>query len=241
MAALVERPPTPVKQAPLETYQARCAEFGAKRDHEQAISDRLSNVRLVVFGLAVLAGIFFISGGGTIYLLGVGALLALFIALVVVHERIANAAQRYAALWAINDEAQKRLGRRWKDLPARPFVAPAADHPYANDLDVFGPASLYNLLDVTSTSFGSATLQGWLLNAAAPDVVLRRQAAVAELAPLIDLRDAVTLPGRLLGNKQPDPAPFLSWAEDEPWLRRRPLLIWAARGCTVLLWIAILA
>jgi hypothetical protein len=38
-----------------------------------------------------------------------------------------------------------------------------------------------------------------------------------------------------MGSKREDVAPFLEWCEEEPWLRRRPLLRWAARISPVLL------
>jgi hypothetical protein len=33
---------------------------------------------------------------------------------------------------------------------------------------------------------------------------------------------------------EPDPEPFLSWAEDQPWLLRRPALLWGARALAAL-------
>ena len=51
---------------------------------------------------------------------------------------------------------------------------------------------------------------------APPEVIHQRQGAVAELAPLIDLRDELTLRGRLMGEEKPDPEPFLKWAESAP-------------------------
>jgi len=60
---------------------------------------------------------------------------------------------------------------------------------------------------------------------------------VQELAPLIDLRDELTLRGRLMGDEKPDPAPFLAWAEAAPWLAERRWLPWVAIGSVVLLWV----
>jgi hypothetical protein len=52
---------------------------------------------------------------------------------------------------------------------------------------------------------------------------------VAELAPLIELRDTFALRGRLMGAAQPDYERFVRWAEDQPWLARRGWLLWLAR------------
>ena len=114
-------------------------------------------------------------------------------------------------------------------------------------------------------------LDGWLLAPAAPEVVRERQAAVAELAPLLDLRDELTLRGRLIGatsderratsrdrhghraeadddsslvarrSSLHDLEPFLAWAEGEPWLARRRWLVWVARVSPALLWASVAA
>ena len=64
-----------------------------------------------------------------------------------------------------------------------------ADHPFARDLDLFGPASLFQLLNTARTEAGEATLAEWLAAPAEPREIVARQQAVAELAPKIDLRE----------------------------------------------------
>ena len=63
------------------------------------------------------------------------------------------------------------------------------EHPYAGDLDLFGPQSLFALLNMARTSSGQQTLARWLLAGAGRDEVLARQAAVAELAAAVELRE----------------------------------------------------
>ena len=63
------------------------------------------------------------------------------------------------------------------------------DHPFARDLDLFGPASLFQLLDTARTQVGEATLASWLRAGAEIEEVRARQAAVAELALKIDFRE----------------------------------------------------
>jgi hypothetical protein len=122
-----------------------------------------------------------------------------------------------------------------------PFVTPAskvvaeADQGYedasavAADLDLLGHASLQHLLSTPATPVGLAMLRDWLLAPAAPAVARERQGAVAELAPLIELRDQFALRGRLLGAAQRDYERFLGWAERPPWLCGRGWLLLLAR------------
>ena len=72
----------------------------------------------------------------------------------------------------------------------------AADaHPYAADLDLFGPGSVFERVTACRTRAGEDALAAWLLRPASPDEVKARQEAVADLAPRLDLREAVAVAG----------------------------------------------
>jgi hypothetical protein len=201
----------------------------------------VANVRLAVFLLAALCAGWGVWQGATAAYALAGLLLIVFVGLVRYHGRLGRQRQRYTVLWEINDEAGKRVRREWKALPLRHTFRADPTHPYAGDLDLFGRASVFHWLETVTTSMGETTLRDWLLAPAAPDVVRARQAAVAELAPLIDLRDDLALRGRLMGETRPDPTPFLAWAEGGPWLPARRALVWAGRFSVVGLWASIIA
>lgn len=70
------------------------------------------------------------------------------------------------------------------------------------------------------------------------DAILARQQAVAELAPLSELREDFAALGRLVEPSRRDLEAFFSWVDRGPWLRRMPWLGWIARvvsGLTVVL------
>src|SRR5690606_38412320 len=54
-------------------------------------------------------------------------------------------------------------------------------HPYISDLDVFGPYSLYTLLNRCATLLGNNLLSNWLLKASEKAEIDARQNAVDEL------------------------------------------------------------
>ena len=56
------------------------------------------------------------------------------------------------------------------------------EHFYANDLDIFGHASVFQFINRTSSEMGSSTLASWLLNPANHEAILKRQVAVKELS-----------------------------------------------------------
>ena len=72
----------------------------------------------------------------------------------------------------------------------------AADaHPYAADLDLFGPGSVFARLTTCRTRAGEDTLAAWLKAPAAPPEVAARQEAVRDLTPRLDLREALAVAG----------------------------------------------
>ncbi|KGE15108.1 MutS-related protein [Sphingobacterium deserti] len=54
-------------------------------------------------------------------------------------------------------------------------------HPYTADLDVFGPYSLFAMLNRAATALGKSTLASWLMAAGSRPSIESRQQAVAEL------------------------------------------------------------
>ncbi|HZF11084.1 MAG TPA: DNA mismatch repair protein, partial [Thermoanaerobaculia bacterium] len=103
-------------------------------------------------------------------------------------------------------------------LPVLPATLAGDLPPLARDLNLFGRASLFHLLGTAHTPPGKAVLADWLLAPAAPEEIAERQAAVAELAPAIDLRQELEVRARPLERVRPDLEPFFRWAEDRPWL-----------------------
>jgi hypothetical protein len=105
-------------------------------------------------------------------------------------------------------------GRRSTDglgdgLAGAEFLDP--HHPYASDLDLFGPGSLFQLINTAQTQSGRATLAAWLLAPARPEEIRARQEAVEELRPELDLREELGLLA----------------AEVQGWIRTEALIEWA--------------
>ena len=228
-----ERPETRPEGAAFQPpdYAGRRDRAAADRDALSRRAGRVSNLRLLAF----LAGI-----GALVWAelqpeqaplaLGLLALAVLaFLGLVVHHSRLTQRRRRAAELAAVNEEALARLQRDWDRMP-EVREQPPRGHAYAHDLDILGHGSLARLLSTTGTGVGRERLQAWLLEAAPLDAARRRQGAVRELGSMLDFRQDLQVAGRLAG--EPDRRAldaFHEWAEDEPWLLRRPLLLWGAR------------
>ncbi len=217
----------------LETYRARVERFVAERDDLANRSRRLSWARMAMFvaAIAFLVRAELVEESRAAFLLGGLVSLVIFFGLVIRHGRIKRSFRRAEALVMLNEEGSRRIARDWDHLPGADFGPIDPRHPYAIDLDVFGHASLFQLVGgVVGTAPGRATLANWLLTPAPPESIRLRQQAVTELAPRIELRDEFAIRGRLQTRTRPDDvARFLEWAEDEPWLSHRPALLWATR------------
>ncbi len=227
----------PADDPPAEVYWARAARFAAERDRYAQSSDRNANLNLVlVLGALVGVGLGLWRGMAFFYVLA-GALFLGFVAAYINLGRLNALRRREDVLRELNDEGPRRLRRDWDRLPLRlpgdRASNNAATSAYAADLDLLGRASLQHLLRPPGTRIGRATLQRWIVEPAPPETVRRRQAAVAELAPLLDYRDELALRGRQMDEEQPEYEEFVRWAEDAPWLAERPWLIWLARGLSV--------
>jgi hypothetical protein len=198
---------------PRTSYETRLAAATAGYDRIHARWNLVANARLVAFLAAVMAGAWGLWGRAPLGWPLAAISLAAFVLLAVYHARLGRERTRMATLRSMQEEALARLDRRWDDLPApwTPEVPP--DHPYADDLDIVGRASLFQLLDTIATRMGRETLARWLLAPAAPAIAASRQGAVADLAPRLDLRQDVELRGRVAANEETDPGPFLTWAE----------------------------
>ncbi|MBW2314472.1 MAG: DNA mismatch repair protein MutS [Deltaproteobacteria bacterium] len=203
-------------QAPRPTYEAR---LGEERRAAASLARRqglISNLRLSVFVVGLVAAWFSlgIRSMGAAWLVPV---LVAFVTLVLLHDRVIRARERadrtvryYEAGVARLDDPQSPAGC---SRDGTEFMD--GDHLHSADLDLFGPGSIYALLCRARSRPGAETLARWLSEPAAPDEVRERQAAVAELAGHIELREALALVGE--GDDPPvSPDRLVAWCSGPP-------------------------
>ncbi|HEV2852467.1 MAG TPA: hypothetical protein VHC97_06660 [Thermoanaerobaculia bacterium] len=224
--------------SPAEVYRQRRDTFAAEEARLTGISFRFSIFRGALFlaFVACLAAIL-VQGGrpGWGWWVGAAFWLVAFLAVLPYHDRVIQQQRRQGELKRINDEGLLRLTRDWAALPMPSLPDPDdTARPIARDVNLFGRASVAQLLGTVHTPPGKAAFVEWLLHPAAPEEIARRQEAVSELAPEIDLRQQLEVSARPMEKATGDVESFLHWAEGEPWLLRRPALIWLFRLLTVL-------
>ena len=212
------------------TYRHRIEQLTEQAEAIAGQDQLLAGARIAVFLAAIVC--FFVgwASGGSPVFYGLGALgIVGFVAVVGYHDALQRRLLRLVTRRQLNQEGLARLSRDWDQLPTSSVIASDELAAVASDLDLFGHASLFQLLNRADTEIGQTTLRDWLLEPASPQVIEERQLAAKALQSSLDLRENFNLEGRLLGDSKSGPATFVAWATGDAWLRARPWLLWAAR------------
>ncbi len=218
----------PIESLAETTYRERHDRWAGEAKALTGRWNVVANGRLVAFALSVILVVWGIAAGAPVTI-AIGVVIAVvFLVLVQQHRSLGAVRGRALLLAEINREGIARVRRDWDDLPLHDGQPPTGTHPYDGDLDITGRASLLHLLDTTTSTLGRSWLRRWLLESTPLAVTQERQAAVAELAPRLDLRQELARLGRQK-RQAGSPDTFLSWAEGSRWLASRAWLPWYAR------------
>ncbi len=164
-----------------------------------------------------------------------------FVVAAIVHAFVLNARDRAARAVTFYERGLRRLNDEWIGTGETGDRFRSDHHPYADDLDIFGRGSLFELLSTPRTAAGEATLAGWLLAPSRPDVVRDRQQAVQELQPKLDLREGLFVFGPEV-RAIVDTDALRAWAQATPrlvaaWPRYVLPLLAATSTVLTLVWI----
>ena len=220
-------PPTAVQE-----YRAR---LDARRAARDALTDSdvtLAFARLGTFFSGVmLAVLAWLAAVSVWWLL---APVVVFGWLVVRHDRVLRARESAIRGIGFYERGLARLEDRWPGTgePGERFRDDR--HVYANDLDLFGRGSLFELLSLARTRTGEATLARWLTAAADPPEIRARQAAVEAFTSALDLREQLALSGADL-RVSVNTERLLDWAEAPmPPLRTLRAVVWFSTASMLL-------
>ncbi|MCF6285269.1 MAG: DNA mismatch repair protein MutS [Candidatus Hydrogenedentes bacterium] len=179
---------------PQAVYEARLAQLRAACVAHEKRFDHIANARLAVFAVALaLGGAAWASDGVSWWWILLP--LAAFVALLVWHERTARARTRAKAGAAFYERGLRRMAGDWPGDGNQSTDRLEEDHGYALDLDLFGEASLFELLCQAKTEAGERHLADWLQQPQKREDILARQAAVQELTGRVALREDLGLLG----------------------------------------------
>ncbi len=174
-------------RVPKSEYESRLKAARERLVRTDLVHSRLAMLRLVVFVIAASCAWYALWTLWFAPLL-FGALV-FFQARAARERRFAERSIRFyeSGIARIEDQwaGHGESGERFRD----------PSHPYADDLDLFGTGSLFELLSTARTRAGEAQLAAWLKQPAEREELLRRQEAVEELRARTDLREQLAALG----------------------------------------------
>ncbi|PSR54356.1 DNA mismatch repair protein MutS [Adhaeribacter arboris] len=172
------------------------------------------------------------------------SLLLFYIVFIVVmrwHQRLRYTQHHHSFLKRINNEETDRLQGKLLAFDAGERYA-NPQHLYTSDLDIFGKHSLFQLLIRAVTFIGKDKLANWLQTPAKAEVILERQAAVAELAPQLSWRQELQAKAMHYKQDRQDSSSFFEWLHapdfyrNKLWLKILIFVLPALTFGTVIAW-----
>lgn len=178
---------------PEREYETRLAARGNALAKIEEQSRRFWLWRRIVFAAIPLLIVLAFEDYLSAWWIGLPCLI--FLVLMVRHQGVIRLRDRFKRAVKFYEEGLARLDDRWAGTgtTGEQFGNPA--HPYAEDLDLFGKGSLFELLCRARTQAGEKRLASWLLAPSSPGEIRERQQAVEELRGRLDLREDLALLG----------------------------------------------
>lgn len=208
----------------IENYQSIIQETELKLNKVKQRIYRISTLRIILFVAGIVGVIHFWTAGGLIITVVVAVTFLPFLFLIKLHNR-----QFYR-----KDYLEKKIEINRHELQAMNYDTSAFDggdefidpaHLYSYDLDIFGQRSLFQYINRTSTLLGRKRLAAWF-NAHLEDnaTIEKRQEAIQELVPELEMRQDFRILGLLYKGKTADKEEINEWASSPSYYRTKAAL-----------------
>ncbi len=197
-------------------YERRLRQHEAQAARLQRRHLWLGNARIGVF-IAIAVLCWKAAGSLLLFSLLIATIL-LFIALVMVHRRVVRTMNLARRAITVYRRGVARIEDSWAGSgeTGEEFKDPL--HLYAEDLDILGDGSLFQLLCTARTRMGKQCLASWLLHPATPQEIQERQQAIAELKQKLDLREDLSVLGES-ERIEAHPESLARWAQERSGLK----------------------
>jgi len=168
--------------APRRLYEERRTRLEANASALRARERTISIAWLVLIALAIAIAFWKVAAALVP--------IAIFIALVVMHERVIREHKRAESGAAFYQRGLARIDGTWAGLGDAGDEFSEEHHPYAADFDLFGKGSLFELISIAVTRAGRMRLASWLKQPSmSATEIASRQASVLELRENVALRE----------------------------------------------------
>jgi hypothetical protein len=137
---------------------------------------------------------------------------AAYLLLTILHGRVLRAKERANTAADFYRKGIARIEDRWAGSGQTGERFRDANHVYAEDLDLFGPGCLFELLSTARLPMGESRLANWLCEGSEIGAILERQKLIEELRAKLDLREDLAVTGEALRARL-NPESLMEWAE----------------------------
>ena len=191
-----------MEQDILNNYHQRIAQAQQQAAKYKKLANTYSLLRLGIFAAIVLAVYFaIVNNNFTILAVAVIILLFAFMWLVARQGKFERLREYYQNLEKVTENEVASIAS-YSNIYDNGVRFANDKHFYSADLDIYGPYSLFQLLNRAATTAGQDKIATWLNAFAEKETILLRQAAVKEIATKNDWK--LDLQARLLFAKSAD-------------------------------------
>jgi hypothetical protein len=174
--------------SPAEEYARRQSVRESQVARFEQIHIRLGNIRLLLALITVALSWAWLRS----HLLSpwwLAAPVVTFVCIAYWHSRILRSQELARRSAKFYERGLARIEDRWAGIGETGDRFNDPHHVYAADLDLFGNASLFQLLSTARTRMGEERLAQWLLSPSTVEEISRRHSEVSELRDELDLRE----------------------------------------------------
>ncbi|MES2239216.1 MAG: DNA mismatch repair protein [Bacteroidota bacterium] len=197
----------------MDIYKSKLVFFTGELNKINTKYNTISLFRLLSVFLILVSVYFYIQDSESVWLFLSFLFFVSFLILMRIHTRLSFQKSLTKELLAINQNEISFLKRE-----RNPFENGEEfqnfHHPYAYDLDVFGPHSLFQNLNRTATFIGKKTLANQLLELNSNESILENQEAVSELKSKIDWRQDFLALAKVAKDNQSSYEALLKWSKN---------------------------
>lgn len=220
----------------LQSYQQRLETASADLAELKARDGVFAKVRLALFlfSLIMLGTAAFSSAGALAWSLAAGLFVAFFVTAVLnepIRQRMEHCERRVAVCLRLVARCERDWDALdWKSTRKLLTGLELSEHQkdVADDLDLIGRSSLFQLVSMAGTSVGARELATWLSGPAESTLAKQRSQAIRCLGKLRDKRLEFYSQAQAVGGGSGGPEELVQWSQQEDWLPKRAWLMhWA--------------
>lgn len=225
-----------------DRYELKKQHAEKEKKEREKLSTIIANFRLAVFLVLIFCIVKGYRGDSVLYNSLATVSFLTFIFLVAIHHRVKEKIQLLEMLVQVNDRYLKRISGQWVDFEDVGEEFMDKEHPYANDLDVFGKYSMFQLLNLTNTETGRHIFANNLTNPSkVPEEIEARKEAIEELSGMHDFVQRLEAISAINAKNLKSPEKLIQYAESDQKIFSSNGVKWLMRGLSILTIVALLS